>query len=598
MAGFGEEIAPVLEEALSFLAGQDSGLRARLMAELGYQLRWYWDQERSESLCREAIEMARRVRDHLALTRALTLGEIVLGPHEEVEYRLATTDEAVRLAEEIGDKVAEALGRWRRLSALIQLADADAVDREIEIQARLAEELRQPQYLANAASINASRAIWQGRLADARRFSWEARSYRTRVFPGIADWSFGLQLYSMRRQQGRIGETLPALQEGSERFPTIPLWRCLLTCAYAEAGYEPEARLEFDKLAENGFSIAGRDAYHALNLGLLADACAALRDEERAEQLYDRLLQYKGRCLVSNPMLIGGSAARPLGLLANTMDRWDDAVGHFDDALEIDKQMRALGWLPRTQSDYARMLLDRNAPGDRRKALDLLGEAIATSQELGLKGFLDMALELKLRAQGVDSGSVTTSIDLVASSVGDRRPDLGRHAAPDGTVTLMFSDMEGFTAMTERLGDLKAREVIRDHNSIVREHLAKHGGYEVELQGDGFLLAFGSARQGLLCAIEIQRAFEEYNAGHPDEPIRVRIGLHTGEVLKDADKFFGRTVILAARIAAQARGGEILTSSLLKELTESVGDLRFGKAREVELKGISERQRLFAVEWQ
>jgi class 3 adenylate cyclase len=279
------------------------------------------------------------------------------------------------------------------------------------------------------------------------------------------------------------------------------------------------------------------------------------------------------------------------------MRRRSAAVQHFEEAIEADKRMRAQGWLPRTQCDYARMLLDRSEPGDRGKALDLLAEAIKTSQELGLKGWLDMALELKLRAQGVDSTDITTSIDLVASSFGEKRPNLAPHTAPDGTVTLMFSDMEGFTAMTERLGDLKAREVIRDHNAIVREQLKAHGGYEVELQGDGFLLAFGSARQGLLCAIAIQRAFETHNEKHTEQSIRVRIGLHTGEVLKDADKFFGKTVILAARIAAQAKGSEILVSSLLKELTESVGDLRFGKGREVELKGISERQRLFTVEW-
>jgi class 3 adenylate cyclase len=132
----------------------------------------------------------------------------------------------------------------------------------------------------------------------------------------------------------------------------------------------------------------------------------------------------------------------------------------------------------------------------------------------------------------------------------------------------------------------------------VRENLAAHGGYEVELLGDGFLLAFQSARRGLLCAIAIQRAFAAYSEAHPDEPIRVRIGLHTGEALKDVDKFFGKTVILAARIASQARGGEILASSLLKELTESTGDLRFGGAREVDLKGLSERQRVHAVEWE
>ena len=84
---------------------------------------------------------------------------------------------------------------------------------------------------------------------------------------------------------------------------------------------------------------------------------------------------------------------------------------------------------------------------------------------------------------------------------------------------------------------------------------------------------------------------------HPDEPIRVRIGAHTGEALKDADRFFGKTVILAARIAAQAGAGEILASSLLKDLVEHAGDLRFENGREVVLKGISGTQRVYSVAW-
>jgi len=84
------------------------------------------------------------------------------------------------------------------------------------------------------------------------------------------------------------------------------------------------------------------------------------------------------------------------------------------------------------------------------------------------------------------------------------------------------------------------------------------------------------------------------------EPIRVRIGLHTGEAIKEGDAggradFFGKNVILAARIAGQAKGGEILVSSLLKELTESGGDIRFGDGREVELKGLSGSHRVFPV---
>ena len=134
------------------------------------------------------------------------------------------------------------------------------------------------------------------------------------------------------------------------------------------------------------------------------------------------------------------------------------------------------------------------------------------------------------------------------------------------------------------------------HNAIVRAQLAAHGGHEVELQGDGFLLAFQSAHQALLCAVALQRALRQRNES-ADEPIRIRIGLHTGEALRDADKFFGRTVILAARIAAQADGGEILVSSRLKELIRGVGDVCFGAAHQVDLKGISEPQTLHRAEW-
>ncbi|MEE8346635.1 MAG: adenylate/guanylate cyclase domain-containing protein, partial [Dehalococcoidia bacterium] len=163
-------------------------------------------------------------------------------------------------------------------------------------------------------------------------------------------------------------------------------------------------------------------------------------------------------------------------------------------------------------------------------------------------------------------------------------------------VTILFSDIESSTAMTERLGDKRWLELLRGHNAIVRKRVAAHEGFEVKSEGDGFMLAFGSARKALACAIDIQRAFAERNES-ADEPIKVRIGLHTGEAIKEDEDFFGRNVILAARIASQAGGGEILVSSLLKELAESAGDIAFGDGREVELKGLAGTHRLFEVGW-
>jgi class 3 adenylate cyclase len=236
--------------------------------------------------------------------------------------------------------------------------------------------------------------------------------------------------------------------------------------------------------------------------------------------------------------------------------------------------------------------------GERKRGLETLDAAIAIYRRIGAGApWIERVLADKLRAQGTPSGEVQRSIDIVAASIGAKRPDLRAQAAPDGTVTLLFSDMEGFTAMTERLGDLAARKVIAQHNRIVRAQLAAHGGFEVELQGDGFLLAFPSARRGLRCAIAIQRDLAAYSAAHPEQPIRVRIGLHTGEALREADKFFGKTVILAARIAAQATGGEILVSALVKELTQSAGDIRFDASRDVALKGLSGTYALHPVAW-
>lgn len=116
--------------------------------------------------------------------------------------------------------------------------------------------------------------------------------------------------------------------------------------------------------------------------------------------------------------------------------------------------------------------------------------------------------------------------------------------------------------------------------------------------GDGFMLAFSSARRGLQCAIAIQRAFTVYNEEHPEEPLLVRIGLHTGEAIKEADDFYGKNVILAARIAGQAQGAQILVSSLLKELTESAGEFQFGEGRGLRLKGLAGYTQVYHVVWQ
>jgi putative ABC transport system ATP-binding protein len=165
-----------------------------------------------------------------------------------------------------------------------------------------------------------------------------------------------------------------------------------------------------------------------------------------------------------------------------------------------------------------------------------------------------------------------------------------------GTVTIMFSDIVGFTAMMERLGETRVQEMLRAHCAIVREEVAAHGGFEVKAQGDGFMIGFRSVRPALGCAVAIQRAMAAYGDDAADSP-RLRIGLHTGEATKESDDFFGRSVIVAARIAAAAGAGEILVSSVVRELVACADGFVFDDGREVALKGLNGIRRVYGVDW-
>jgi class 3 adenylate cyclase len=164
-------------------------------------------------------------------------------------------------------------------------------------------------------------------------------------------------------------------------------------------------------------------------------------------------------------------------------------------------------------------------------------------------------------------------------------------------LTVVFGELVGLAELTNRVGDARAHRAIQDHKGIVRTEVAAHEGVGVELRDDGFLLAFGDPAQAGRCAVNVQRAFAAYSAAHPQVPIRARIGLHTGEAIQAGERLFGKTVILASRIAAQAQGGEILASARLKELAEHVADLRFAAGREVQLKGLADRYTLHPVAW-
>lgn len=159
--------------------------------------------------------------------------------------------------------------------------------------------------------------------------------------------------------------------------------------------------------------------------------------------------------------------------------------------------------------------------------------------------------------------------------------------------TIMFTDLEGHTEMMQRLGDKAGRAVLREHERITRQALARHGGGEIKTMGDGFLASFASAQQALDCAVALQRAL----AARPGEALAIRIGINAGEPIEEDRDLFGASIIAAARIADRAAGRKILVSDVVRQLVAGKG-FGFTDAGEQTLKGITEPTRLWELDWE
>src|SRR5690242_14363191 len=192
-----------------------------------------------------------------------------------------------------------------------------------------------------------------------------------------------------------------------------------------------------------------------------------------------------------------------------------------------------------------------------------------------------------IRKEGFGA-AVRSSIEDLADWAEVERPDLAR-LAPDGKVAIMFSDIEESTALNERIGDRAWVRLIGRHDKMIRRYVNTHKGHVVKSQGDGFMLAFAEPEQAVRCSIDVQRALRKRPNG-----IRVRIGIHTGKSVRRGDDLFGRNVAMAARVAAQADGGQTLVSEAVRDAVTDE-DIAFDDGREVELKGFTGSHRLYAV---
>lgn len=183
--------------------------------------------------------------------------------------------------------------------------------------------------------------------------------------------------------------------------------------------------------------------------------------------------------------------------------------------------------------------------------------------------------------------AVAGSLRWIADYAESDRPVLQRAIADDGSLVLMFSDIEGSTALNERLGDAAWLRLLSRHDAVVRAEVRRHRGQVVKTHGDSFMVVFTTVPDALRCAVAIQRGLDD-EATPENERIRVRMGIHRGEVTRQGRDVYGLNVALAARVAAQADGGEILVSQDVVAQASGVDAIVVGRGRAVSLKGFSQ----------
>jgi len=194
-------------------------------------------------------------------------------------------------------------------------------------------------------------------------------------------------------------------------------------------------------------------------------------------------------------------------------------------------------------------------------------------------------------------GDVDAVVRELAGFLSDGTASMGEVAVEAaGLRTILFTDIEGSSALTSRLGDDGARVVLREHEQTVRASLRDHGGTEIKTMGDGFMASFGSAVAAVECAVDLQRTLAERNAT-ADVPIRIRAGMNAGEPIAEDDDLFGTSVIAAARIGAAAAPGEILVADVVRQLVRGKG-FRFDDRGDAELRGLDEPVHVYSVVWQ
>ncbi len=382
--GIADQLAVgLLERAAVALGDEPSQLRVGVLGGLARTLEIRGRHARGAQVRDDAVAMARQLGDRHGLARVLVGSYWDRGTRSQPMV-LAMLTEARDIAFALGDvELRTEAMNWRVSSFLAQF-DMDAAGREFVAVREMAETTAQPFHLHVAEHSGSAIALCEGRLADAEAMAERSHEWSRLLTGRDASGVYGIQMFGVRREQGRLAELAPLVRMLASRGGA---WRPGLASLLTEVGMEAEARRELARVASEGLDEF-RVSLWLASLTFLTDAAAALEDEALAALLYPELVPHEGtNVLIGHMVACYGAADRHLGMLAATLGEWARAESHFERAIELNRRLGARTWLAHTAYEYGRMLLRRGR--DRRdRAGELLGEADGLAEQIGMPALL------------------------------------------------------------------------------------------------------------------------------------------------------------------------------------------------------------------
>jgi tetratricopeptide (TPR) repeat protein len=390
----------LLREALDGLGVSNLALTTQLLSQLALAL--YHTPAERNAVSSRAVEMSRQAKDTPALLAALYSRSVALEGLGSAEERLVVVNELADLADRSGDVELALRAHFRRFRELFELSDIAAVERELQVLFRLAEELRQPRYLWYVPYIQGSLAAFRGQFEEAEDLLAKGLAIGGRAQDPNARLFYAVAHYTVIWGKGQFDESLSFLKQLVERYPLLPGWRAQIPRVYLFLGRFEEGRQEFEALSRNKFEVLGADGSYLSSLAALSVASFLLDDAGRAQQLYELLRPYAGRNIVTgNAALGGGAVSHPLGLAAAAMREWDIAETLLQQGIEKNANMGGRMWLAMARHDYGRVLMARRRPGDLERARREFVQSRALATEIGMTAVADWsANELTRLATG------------------------------------------------------------------------------------------------------------------------------------------------------------------------------------------------------